>query len=443
MGEPILRVGLGSDQERARISLRGTYLLDGKPLPATEGLQASAAGELLLADAAGNAIARRPEVRLEPADADASFVFHGMTVGVQFHWQHQQDLQFRGALRLAAHGNVLDVIDEVGLETYLRSVISSEMSARCPPALLRAHAVISRSWLLAMLEGQTTRQRSATQPHRSADGVLELVKWYDREDHQHFDVCADDHCQRYQGISRTTTQEAVEAVEATRGLVLTWQGQVCDARFSKSCGGMTEIFSSAWGDLDPAYLAAVPDDAEPARFELPLTDERKAVAFIDASPPAFCNTTDRALLDRVLPELDHATTRFYRWEEVVTAAEVRQYVQEKVGVDVGVVTELRPLERGPSGRLTRLAIVGESDTLRVGKELEIRKLLSKTHLYSSAFTVRTEGEGEARKFVLRGAGWGHGVGLCQIGAAVMADRGYDHPAILSHYYPGAQLVKRY
>lgn len=452
-GEPRLRVGLAQNRERAAISLRGTFRVAKRGNPGqglveqaigpVEGLEVTMlAGAVQVVGADGETVALGDEVRFEPTSPDAAFVLHAMTVGVDFHWQHEQDLTFRGVLHLSSRGTMFDVIDEVGLEDYLQSVISSEMSARCPPAMLQAHAVISRSWLLAQLEEGAQRKREAVTPTRVGD-ALELVRWYDREDHLHFDVCADDHCQRYQGISRTSTAEAVASVDQTRGLVLVSGGKVCDARFAKSCGGMTEIFPSAWGDEDVPYLQAFPDTEGAASFALPLTDEAHAVAFIDGSPPAYCNTSDRALLEQVLPELDHGTTRFYRWEETVSAADVRKFVREKAGIDLGTVTELRPLVRGPSGRLVRLEIVGETERLVVGKELEIRRLLSKTHLYSSAFTVRAEGTGEDRVFHLRGAGWGHGVGLCQIGAAVMADQGHDHEAILAHYYRGAGLERRY
>lgn len=443
MGEPTLRVGLAQNRERAAISLRGAFTVAGKTIGPVEGLEVTIlAGAVQVVGADGETVALGDEVRFEPVDPESAFVLHAMTVGVDFHWQHEQDLTFRGVLHLSSRGTMFDVIDEVPLEAYLESVISSEMSARCPPAMLRAHAVISRSWLLAQLESGAERKRAAVTP-LLVDGALQLVRWYDREDHTHFDVCADDHCQRYQGISRTSTAEAVAAVSETRGLVLTSDGKVCDARFAKSCGGMTEVFRSAWGDEDVPYLQAFPDSDGPAQFALPLDDEANAEAFIAGSPPAYCNTTDRALLEKVLPELDHGTTRFYRWEETVSAAAIQKYVLEKAGVELGVVTALRPLVRGPSGRLIRLEIVGEAQRLVVGKELEIRRLLSKTHLYSSAFTVRAEGEGAERVFHLRGAGWGHGVGLCQIGAAVMADQGHSHASILGHYYRGAGLETRY
>lgn len=451
MGEPVLRVGLASGREQAVISLRGAFRLGAdhagstKLIGPAEQLQVVAEPGLVRLTRDGVELARGVELRLEPADAEASFVLHQMTVGVSFHWQHEQDLVFRGALGLESRGATFDVIDEIGLEPYLESVISSEMAATCPPALLRAHAVISRSWLLAQLEGRDDDDaaRCPTQEVDKDGAALTLIRWYDREDHAHFDVCADDHCQRYQGITRTTTDTAVAAVRSTQGVVLASGTRTCDARFSKCCGGMTEVFRSAWGDVDVPYLQAFVDHDVPPTFAEPLTVEANAVAFIQAAPVAFCNTHDKELLGRVLPALDHATTAFYRWEEDVRATDVARWVEEKAGIDVGMVRELVPLERGPSGRLVRLRIVGANKAIEVGKELEIRRLLSKTHLYSSAFVVRAEGEGADRVFHLRGAGWGHGVGLCQIGAAVMADCGYEHEAILAHYYRGAVLERRY
>lgn len=438
--EPRLRVGLIENRDHATVSLRTPFRLNDRVV--SPGVVRYQNG--VLTDEAGAEVGRGPAaVHLDPVEPDGSFVVHGFTVGVAFHWQQEQDLAFRGGVTFRGHDGRVDLINEVGLETYLESVISSEMSPRCPPALLRAHAVISRSWLLAMLEGGTTRLRSPSWTPPNETGLVERIVWYDREDHSAFDVCADDHCQRYQGVSRTTTQEAVDAVHATRGLVLTANGTVCDARFSKACGGRTELFSSAWGDLDLDYLASFPDWDGPQDVALPLTEETNAQAFIESSPAAFCNTTDRALLERILPAIDHETRTFYRWEQVVTAEEVRRYVQTKAGLDVGEVQALVPLARGPSGRLVRLAIEGTRRTLHVGKELEIRRLLSPTHLYSSAFTVHPEGDGTERRFVLRGAGWGHGAGLCQIGAAVMAERGYSHEQILAHYYRGSELTRRY
>ncbi|MBX2801344.1 MAG: SpoIID/LytB domain-containing protein [Myxococcales bacterium] len=439
MVEPTLRVGLALRRTAAELTLNGDFEIDGAVVQAQR-LQASLQdGRVRLLDASGQLVVEAESILLSPR-AEATFVLHAMTVGVDFHWQHEQDLTFSGTASLESRGDTFDVVNGVPLETYLRSVISSEMSATAPGSLLRAHAVISRSWLLAQLaDSLPSPKPPGAIP---IDGGTRVVRWYDREDHQHFDVCADDHCQRYQGVTRTSTHEAVEAVADTHGLVLMHDGSVCDARYSKACGGMTEVFEAAWGPVDVPYLQAFADGPD-TPWQLPLTDESNAISFIQGAPPAYCNTTDRALLERLLPALDHDTTAFYRWETTVTAAQVREWVRTKIGVDPGPVRTIQCLERGPSGRLTRIAIVGDAGRVEVGKELEIRRVLSDSHLYSSAFVVTPRHDGPELSFHLRGAGWGHGVGLCQIGAAVMADLGHDHQAILAHYFRGAELVRAY
>ncbi len=450
MEEPILRVGLIQETQQACFELRGRFdvQVDGMPCglgPEGVRLTARAAdGCIRLVGVGGELCEPGQLLRFVPRDPmDSSFLLLGMTVGVHFHWQHEEDLRFRGGLTLLVDDGAMHVIDEVPLEQYLVSVISSEMSARCPDALLRAHAVISRSWMLAQLQNTASAMAARDQEmgRREQDGVLHIHRWYDREDHALFDVCADDHCQRYQGITRAFSAEAVAAVEATRGLVLVHDGEVCDARFSKCCGGMTEVYAAAWGDEDVPYLQAFHDGEGERAFALPLTDELNAVAFIEGGPPAFCNAADPALMARLLPELDHETMDFYRWETTIRQQDLRAWVTEKAGVDPGPIRALEPLERGPSGRLVKLAIRGMDRDLVVGKELEIRRLLSDTHLYSSAFVVQPGqmSNGVPLEFKLRGAGWGHGVGLCQIGAAVMADQGRTHREILAHYYRGADL----
>lgn len=447
--EPMLRVGLRPAAADAEVELEGAFELevDGEALsriaegtlfarPTTAGLSLSGS-EGVLAEGA--------VIRLLPSDMGAcSFLLRHMTVGVAFHWQHEEDLRFRGNLAFQARDDHIDVIDEVPLEQYLTSVVSSEMSASCPEALLQAHAVISRSWLLAQLEARGAGG-SPADPQELDGGRIRDIRWYDREDHGHFDVCADDHCQRYQGITRTFAETAERAVQGTRGVVLQGDEGICDARFSKCCGGQTELFSSCWGDEDPAYLQAFHDSAaaEPP-FRVPLTDEQTAARFIHGTPDVWCNTEDRDLLERLLPDLDHETADFFRWQVTLTNEQLQQLLKDKGGWELGRICGMRALERGPSARIVVLAIEGERTTLEVGKELEIRRLLSDTHLYSSAFTIHPEGEGDVpERFVLRGAGWGHGVGLCQIGAAVMADRGFDYRAILQHYYRGAVLDRIY
>ncbi len=463
MPEPRLRVGLIQGRETLRFRLDGLFhlLVDDAPEPTARvggrwRAECGPDGIALWRHGAREPLLTGRRLLLRPlVEGESSFLLHEMTVGVDFHWQHDEDLSFLGCLSLEAReassaGARMDAVNEVGLEAYLLSVISSEMSARCPTALLEAHAVISRSWLLAQLEA---RGSAAGNPAEGAlapeqrDGASWVTRWYDREDHAWFDVCADDHCQRYQGVTRAFSPQATAAVQATRGQVLVDDGVVCDARFSKCCGGFTELFSSAWGPDDPAYLQAfadLPQGGEPA-YALPLCDEANAVAFIQGAPPAFCNTQDRGVLEKLLPELDHDTRDFYRWEQVIEQGDLQALLRDKLGLELGAIQAMTPVERGPSGRLIRLAIDGEQGRVVLGKELEIRRALSPTHLYSSAFVVQPEGEEDSApaRFRLRGAGWGHGVGLCQIGAAVMAEQGYHGRAILAHYYRGAELERRY
>jgi len=454
--EPILEVGLLPGVDSARFVLDGAYdlVIDGRPSGTAPGgvelVARSGRGEVRVEGLASPLDTPGRLVRLIPRDDDASFLLRGVVVGVQFHWQHSEDLRFRGGINLRASERELDVVNAVPLEEYLVSVISSEMSAHCPPPLLRAHAVISRSWLLAQLmSGRTGGGRGEGSESARRDGEageIRIWRWYDREDHEDFDVCADDHCQRYQGVTRALTPEVGEAVASTRGWVLVHENEICDARFSKCCGGMTEVFDSAWGDQNVPYLQAFHDGPRGSReFEIPLRDEANARAFIDATPTAYCGTKDAALLARLLPEIDHETQDFYRWEIRLEQEEVRDLVKAKSGIDPGPIEKLEPRRRGPSGRLVELAVCGRDHILVVGKELEIRRLLSPTHLYSSAFVARAVGEPgrTPEAFVLRGAGWGHGVGLCQIGAAVMADLGHTHEQILEHYYRGAALVQVY
>ncbi len=353
----------------------------------------------------------------------AAFAVMDVTIGIGFHWQRQERQVFRGALRVVEdHG--LAAINDVPLDEYVTSVISSEMSASCPLELLKAHAVISRSWLLH------PRYHAEVSGLGNAETRCagEIVRWYGREAHRHFDVCADDHCQRYQGITKAFAPAVARAVAETAGELLLFRGRVCDARFSKCCGGMSERYRSAWDDRDVPYLTPVYDGLPPApAFE--------AGAWILGKPSAWCNTEDRELLARLLPGFDQETQDFFRWTVVLTGAQIRRHVSEKLGVDLGVVRALAPLERGASGRIVRLRITGDAGSLVVGKELEIRRALAATHLYSSAFVV----DEVAGRFTLHGAGWGHGVGLCQIGAAVMATQGHDYRRILAHYYPGTTL----
>jgi stage II sporulation protein D len=316
------------------------------------------------------------------------------------------------------------------------------MSAEAPLELLRAHAITSRSWLVAMLERQKRFKRPGTPARRGRESDKEVIRWYDREDHQLFDVCADDHCQRYQGITKLISPAAEQAVRDTRGVFLVYGGEICDARYSKSCGGRSEVFGSAWEDISVPYLPTISD----AVIEHPLvTSEAAAEQWMHSSPEAYCNTTDGKILRQVLPSFDQETTDFYRWAVSYTQEELSTLLHKRSGIDFGQVHRLEPLQRGPSGRIIRLRIVGSQRTVVVGKELEIRRWLSPSHLYSSAFVVRTESGAASvpARFTLHGAGWGHGVGFCQIGAAVMAAKGFKAEAIVKHYFRGAELQKLY
>jgi SpoIID/LytB domain protein len=434
--------------QSARLSLSGGFVTDGGGRVA-DGDYAAAfdAGAIRLEGAttlSGNRIA------LSSVDFEKSrFTVHDITIGIDFHWQRKEAQQFQGSLVVLAGPDGLVVINELPLEAYLVSVISSEMSATCPPEALRAHSIISRSWLLAQLNSaaeQTGKNILADQIKIQGEQV-EIIKWYDRENHESFDVCADDHCQRYQGISKAFSRSAFDAVRDTRGKALVFAGEICDARYSKSCGGMTEVYAAAWEEKEVPYLAAVYDgESEPVGYDLPLTDEANAERWIASNPAAYCNTDSAALLARILPGFDQETRDFFRWQVVYTESELREILRARAGLDLGRIKSLEPVLRGSSGRIVKLKITGEGGAVVIGKELEIRRSLSRSHLYSSAFVVESEKDeatGMAERFRIRGAGWGHGVGLCQIGAAVMADLGRDHVEILAHYFQGATLRRIY
>lgn len=377
-----------------------------------------------------------------PITADSVFEVGEVTIGVGFHWQQRQSQRFTGALELKPDGDKLIVVNHVDVEDYLRSVISSEMNAESPVEFLKAHAVISRSWVLRQIEHRTVAAKSPT--NESDD---EIIRWYDREDHTLFDVCADDHCQRYQGVTRVTTDIAREAVNATKGLVLMHDGNICDARFSKCCGGATEEFATCWDDELHPYLKSFSDHL-PLRQLPDLSTEEGASQWILSRPDAFCNTSDPEILGKGLNNFDQTTTDFYRWKVKATSTELAELIRSKSGLDFGEIIDLVPIRRGPSGRLLRLKIVGTKLTKIIGKELEIRRLLSPSHLYSSAFIVeKSEEIADINKkittFEFSGAGWGHGVGLCQIGAAAMSVAGYDFKQILAHYYPDTTITKAY
>ena len=378
------------------------------------------------------------ELFFEPTSPQSSFDLKAVTIGVDFHWQRQEDQRFKGALNLVATDRGIVTINQVDVEEYLTSVISSEMSANASKELLKAHAVISRSWLLAQVEKNFNLNGSVT-PYKSCYRDNEtLIRWYDREDHELFDVCADDHCQRYQGITRASRAQVRSAILSTWGEVLMYGDELCDARFSKCCGGAFEEFQYCWEPRRHDYLVAARDAVDGAPL-LDLTVEANAREWILGRPDAFCSDVDESILAQVLNNYDRETVDFYRWIVDYDVDELSEIVRERSGIDFGEIRDLVPLARGTSGRIYRLKIVGSKRTMIVGKELEIRKWLSRSHLYSSAFMVERTLHG----FRLHGAGWGHGVGLCQIGAAVMGERGFNYRQILSHYFKDAEIRSIY
>ena len=384
-------------------------------------------------------------------DTSSFFELQDVTIGINFHWERKEVQRFKGELKIIVEDDRLTAINIIPIEDYLTSVISSEMSATASLELLKAHAVISRSWLLNKLKVANGKLKVIMHPDNTANFELstlpsQLIKWYDHEAHKNFDVCADDHCQRYQGITRTSTPQAIEAVFATRGEVLMYEEEICDARFSKCCGGAFEEFQNCWENVKHPYLIGQRDSKTETRLP-DLTKEAEADKWIRTSPAAFCNTHNIQVFSQVLNNYDQETTDFYRWRVCYSQQELSELIHKRSGIEFGKIIDLIPVERGTSGRLVRLKIVGTLRTLIIGKELEIRRTLSSSHLYSSAFVVDKEYKEDEKeipsRFILTGSGWGHGVGLCQIGAAVMGEQGYKYKEILSHYYPGSAIEQQY
>jgi SpoIID/LytB domain protein len=436
--EPTISVGLVEQAPGASFALRGTYLLGNRRLPSGRYEARPAGGGMVaLSDAAGRLVAEDARLGLIPTAASDLVELRGVIIGQGFHWERSQSQAFPGEFVLDSCGtDAVTIINRLPLEQYLEAVICSEMSPQAPEEFLKAHSIISRSWLLAQL----ARKRDTALCSAGQECV-----WTDAGRHCHFDVCADDHCQRYHGIGRVN-EAARRALHETRGEVLVFAGAVCDARFSKCCGGITERFATAWEDCELAYLQPVADcDEHGSEYEPPLGSEADARCFISASPKVFCNVADQGLLEILLPDFDVETHNFFRWQVRLTQDELGALLRQKTGIDFGQIRELAPLGRGASGRIHRLSVRGTRQEQVFGKELEIRRILSPSHLYSSAFVIDPYGScrGVPEGFVLHGAGWGHGVGLCQIGAAAMASQGYDCRAILAHYFRGAQLQVLY
>lgn len=435
--EPYVQVGIVS-AESIEFSLNGRYTAKGEVLKGSQTVTFSEGGILW------NGSLYR-ELTFVPQDERSSFSIQNVTIGVNFHWERQETQTFLGTLKLVVEADKICAINSLPVEKYLMSVISSEMSATSSLEFLKAHAVISRSWLLAQME---RRRRQATTGNGFFSFIKkenELIRWYDRDDHTIFDVCADDHCQRYQGITKANNKHVEQAVSETKGRILVSGGEICDARFSKCCGGATEEFQYCWEDKPKPYLLAVRDINETSATMPDLTNEQEAERWIRTAPPSNCNTDDKRVLSQVLNDFDQETPDFYRWHVEYSQQELSSLIREKLKLDLGDIIDLKPLARGRSGRIWKLQIVGTKRTFTIGKELEIRRALSRTHLYSSAFVVDKElYEGNIpQRFRLTGAGWGHGVGLCQIGAAVMGEQGCTYEQILLHYYRGAEIKKIY
>lgn len=438
MEKPYINVGIVTGKEIS-FTLNGKYLTqEGEVV--TGQLKASTTGNRKIS----LGTKKIESIELTPEDNNCSFTLHNVTIGISYHWERQEEQTFTGKLKLITDGENVIAINILPVEDYLVSVISSEMSATSSLEFLKSHAVISRSWLLAQIENRDRKNiHKSLQQNFTTDENC-IIRWYDREDHKLFDVCADDHCQRYQGITKASNPSVAKAVKETEGMVLMYGDEICDARFSKCCGGVSETFDTCWEDKDYPYLQPVIDDSE--NKDIPdLSIEENAEKWIRTTPAAFCNTHDEKVLKQILNNYDQETTDFYRWKVKYSQKEISELIHRKTGIEFGDIKDLIPMQRGKSGRISRLKIVGTLRTVTIGKELEIRRALSESHLFSSAFVVdKTEVTGSVpSEFTITGAGWGHGVGLCQIGAAMMGEKGYSYDKILLHYYRNAEIKKVY
>ena len=439
--EPEIKVGVIEGVRELKGRFNGPFRLqDGRIFTGPFAVQAGEDG-MIFTDRAGARIDRQEELCFRPGQG-ATFSLTDVTIGIRFHWERKQQQTFQGDLLLNVAGGTLTAVNRLHLEDYLVSVVSSEMSATAPLEMLKAHAVASRSWFMAMLQRRGKTVNPGADRREASEQTGEIMRWYGREDHTRFDVCADDHCQRYQGITTIITGQAAQAVRSTRGVFLVYDHAICDARYHKACGGRTDNFENTWEEIPVPYLSSVVDADVPHE---PIDTEAAAQKWVRTRPDAYCNNTDEPLLRRVLPDFDQETADFFRWRVSYGREELETILAEKSGIDFGSLQDLVPLARGPSGRIMRLRIKGSKATITVGKELEIRRWLSRSHLYSSAFCVSVDRDasGLPVRFMLDGAGWGHGAGMCQIGAAVMAEKGYRAEAILKHYFRGTELQKLY
>ncbi|HSD64630.1 MAG TPA: SpoIID/LytB domain-containing protein [Ignavibacteriaceae bacterium] len=444
--EPSISVGILTEKQ-VNFDLYGDFRVTGQRKLFSGRFTADVFNDKIRCIRGDDTIEADKEIIFEPDDIDLeSFLIKDVTIGIKFHWQRKEKQRFQGTLKLLKDNNKIVVINIIPVEKYLTSVISSEMSAKSSLQMLKSLAVVSRSWLLAQIDKSRSIKRKQGQYQSESRSGNELIKWYDREEHSLFDVCADDHCQRYQGITKINSRAARQAVEETAGLVLMYNNKICDARFSKSCGGITEDFHNVWEPVVHPYLTSIIDyKFEPETFKLNFTDERNVRKWILGKPPAFCNTNDDKILSQVLIDYDRETKDFYRWKIEYTQAELSDIILKKSGINFGDIIDLIPVERGHSSRLIKLKIVGTKNELIIGKELEIRRVLSLTHLYSSAIFIEKHQieKNIPSKFIIYGAGWGHGVGLCQIGAAVMSENGHLFDEILFHYFKNVRLIRVY
>ncbi len=436
--EPEVKVGIMTAQQ-IEFRLNGPYRLKGETVTGHHLVTLDDSG----LNWNGNAYSK---LTLRPLSPESTFTLIGVTIGKQFHWQRQEEQTFQGTLKLVVEEEKIVAINKLPVEQYLMSVISSEMKATCSPEFLKASAVISRSWLFAQMKNRREGTAHAFFQFKRTD--TESIRWHDQEEHTIFDVCADDHCQRYQGVTRATSDSVRMAVEQTRGEILTYEGKVCDARFTKCCGGVTNDYENCWDPNPHCYLRATRDMAVRgrARAAVPdLSNEEAARQWLLSSPPSMCNTSDANILSTILNDYDQETTQFYRWTVEYTQQELRELLEQRTEIQLGDILSLEAAERGRSGHIVKLRIVGSERTFTIGKELEIRRVLSQSHLLSSAFVVEALDvkDDVPQRFVLHGAGWGHGVGLCQIGAAVMGTKGFSYNQILDHYYQGAQIETLY
>jgi len=444
--EPTIRVGIQSERKLS-FDLYGEFRINGENQILSGRFFAELVNDKIICKRGNDTFEFSNEVSFVPVDPGLeSFLVKDVTIGIKFHWERKEKQRFAGTLNIIKDKGKLTAINIIDIEQYLASVISSEMNAKASLQLLKAHAILSRSWLLAQLEKSKLAKKEKARTGVVSNSENESIKWYDKEDHNVFDVCADDHCQRYQGITKILSDVARQAVEQTRGIVMTDEDKICDARYSKSCGGITESFENVWEPIHFDYLSPVIDyKYEPEYFNLNFSNEENAVKWIEGNAPAYCNIHDVNILSQVLVNYDQETRDFYRWKVEYTQSEIRDLINSKTQMEFGDIIDLIPIERGDSARIIKLKIKGSNKEFVFGKELEIRRILSKSHLYSSAFVVEKSNyiNEIPQKFTLFGAGWGHGVGLCQIGAAYMASKGYQFDEILFHYFTGIRLKKIY